>query len=146
MTCNHYKVPPMTRAESSQAMGWGPPPTPEEFRPRGMSDAQFAKWATALQAQWDADEAEHMASDPAPAFACGEKLIIPVCKCGVAADYLCDYPIGKGNTCDLNLCDRCRFVAGDDLDLCAIHRAEFMRKAGVERINSWPPPRKGVPR
>lgn len=34
---------------------------------------------------------------------CGEG-IIPCSICGIVADYLCDYPLGKGKTCDAPLC------------------------------------------
>ena len=39
-------------------------------------------------------------------FWCGEK-ITPCKLCGGVAENLCDYPVGKGATCDLELCEKC---------------------------------------
>ena len=36
-------------------------------------------------------------------FICG-KGVVACCVCGAVADHLCDYPMGKGKTCDANLC------------------------------------------
>ena len=62
----------------------------------------------------------------------------PVCACGITAEYLCDYPIGGGKTCDLNLCDRCKRSIGEDRDLCLVHHAQVM---GIPKVNPWPPKR-----
>lgn len=57
-------------------------------------------------------------------FICGEG--IEACgECGVAADYLCDFPMGRGKTCDAVLCDDHAHVIGDDRHLCPIHAAVF---------------------
>ena len=44
----------------------------------------------------------------------------PCSNCGEVADYLCDYPVGEGKTCDLNLCRKCRTHVGK-FDFCNIH-------------------------
>ena len=36
-------------------------------------------------------------------FICGEG-ITPCATCGAVAEHLCDYPMGKGKTCDAPLC------------------------------------------
>ena len=35
---------------------------------------------------------------------------------------LCDYPTGKGKTCDRKMCDRCATSVGEDLDYCPTHQ------------------------
>lgn len=65
----------------------------------------------------------------------------PMCACGHTAEMLCDYPMGRGKTCDLPVCWCCSRSIGQDKDLCLIHHAEFVRKTGVARINPWPPKR-----
>lgn len=58
------------------------------------------------------------------------------------ADLLCDWPIGKGKTCDLSLCEDCAHEIGEDLHCCKIHYALWQRKTGKDRrINAWPPPK-----
>ena len=59
---------------------------------------------------------------------------MPVCKCGHWADVLCDWPMGRGKTCDIALCKCCSHEIGDDLDACVIHWHIFTRKTGVQRI------------
>lgn len=41
--------------------------------------------------------------------------------CGKPADYLCDYPIGDGKTCDKPICKKCKTIVGDNLDYCPTH-------------------------
>ena len=77
-----------------------------------------------------------------PVFLCGQKVQQdPFCPCGHTAEMLCDYPMGRGKTCDLPLCWCCRKHIAEDMDLCAIHFAEFVKKSGTEQINPWPPRR-----
>ena len=52
-------------------------------------------------------------------FVCGDG--IRACSnCGQVADYLCDYPVGEGKTCDLRICKQCRIHIGK-YDFCPIH-------------------------
>jgi hypothetical protein len=66
-------------------------------------------------------------------FMCGSGL--ELCKiCGWVADVLCDYPMGKGKTCDIQLCSNCAFEVGDDFHLCPVHKAEFSSKAKINKV------------
>jgi hypothetical protein len=60
-------------------------------------------------------------------FLCGSGPVAPTCRCGHLADLLCDWPIGKGKTCDLPLCSSCSVRIGDDQDLCLIHHNLFAK-------------------
>lgn len=54
-------------------------------------------------------------------FMCGSG-ITPCGVCGRPADFLCDYPSGKGKTCDLPLCwEHAHPVQKDRQDLCLLH-------------------------
>lgn len=43
--------------------------------------------------------------DEGPTFLCGEG--VAACACGYFAEYLCDFPMGGGKTCDAPLCEDC---------------------------------------
>jgi hypothetical protein len=73
-------------------------------------------------------------TDIGTGFVCGDDEAVVACHfCGYWSEYLCDYPVGEGKTCDLPLCIDCINTIGDDLDLCPIHYAEFVseKKVGV---------------
>lgn len=53
-------------------------------------------------------------------FVCGDG-VQPCHSCGKVADWLCDYPVGVGKTCDLPICDQCRTHVGI-YDFCPIHQ------------------------
>jgi hypothetical protein len=141
VTCNHHTLPPMTLREAKDAMGFDC-----EYRefspPKDLGLDQAVREFERRKAEWDAAHAskENIAPDAA-VFMCGD-IVIPVCACGTAADYLCDYPVGHGKTCDLNLCVTCRRNVGEELDLCALHYPAWCRESGVARVNPWPPPRR----
>lgn len=40
-----------------------------------------------------------------PTFVCGPDVV--ACACGYLAEYLCDFPTGRGKTCDAPLCEDC---------------------------------------
>jgi hypothetical protein len=69
---------------------------------------------------------------------CGSGKPEPQCSCGAIAEFLCDYPMGKGKTCDMGMCDEHRNPIGAERDLCIIHLAEFR---GAKSIGEWPPRR-----
>lgn len=43
--------------------------------------------------------------------------------CHRCADWLCDFPLGQGETCDANLCDDHAYPAGHGLHFCPAHAA-----------------------
>lgn len=45
----------------------------------------------------------------------------PCSVCGKAAGRLCDFPTGKGRTCDAPLCSSCSTKLSGDRDLCPDH-------------------------
>ena len=60
-------------------------------------------------------------------FMCGE-LELEKCKdCGCAADFLCDYPVGKDKTCDALLCEKHSHPIGPNLHYCKEHYEEFKK-------------------
>ncbi len=50
--------------------------------------------------------------------------IEPCVVCGMPADFLCDYPVGRRRTCDQPLCEKHRIHQGaewQDIDFCPTH-------------------------
>jgi hypothetical protein len=77
-------------------------------------------------------------------FFCGKNLkpeFMPVCACGIFADFLCDYPMAGGKTCDAPLCEEHRHPIRADMDFCLVHFAEFRGKSGRSSLGVWPPAR-----
>jgi hypothetical protein len=60
-------------------------------------------------------------------FVCGDG-VIPCKSCGQISKYLCDYPIGNGKTCDIELCEDCKVTIGK-FDFCPVHALQFKIKA-----------------
>jgi hypothetical protein len=55
--------------------------------------------------------------------------------CGAVSDNLCDYPVGKGKTCDRKICDDHSKRVGLDIHYCPTHAKhwnKFRRSGGVE--------------
>ena len=95
------------------------------------------------KADWDAAQDRIIGDDVSSVWICGD-IEIPMCKergCEHAGDFLCDWPMGRGKTCDLPLCTRHAREIGEDRHLCPIHHPMFVKNAGASRINSWPPKR-----
>ena len=46
-------------------------------------------------------------------------------RCAWAAEYLCDYPVGNGKTCDRPLCSDHAYEVAPDIHYCAQHYSEF---------------------
>jgi hypothetical protein len=61
--------------------------------------------------------------------------------CGDVGDNLCDWPMGRGKTCDLPLCDDHAREIGENRHLCFIHHPMWVKATGIERVNQWPPPK-----
>jgi hypothetical protein len=90
-------------------------------------------------------EHEILEPDNSPMIMCGDGMEpSDVCACAHFADYLCDWPVGRGKTCDIVMCDCCGTKVGDDKHLCAIHLALFDKdKPGSRNVAARPwPPRK----
>lgn len=74
--------------------------------------------------------------DGGTVFMCGD--LGPQCaaeKCAAATDYLCDYPVGDGKTCDLPLCDSHAYEVAPNIHYCPGHLtlwAEFRKSGGVQ--------------
>ena len=66
---------------------------------------------------------------------CGD--LGPACiECGAVAEYLCDYPVGEGKTCDRPLCDAHAERIAPDIHYCPSHSKlwlEFRQSGGVEK-------------
>jgi hypothetical protein len=60
--------------------------------------------------------------------------IAPCDECGKCADYLCDFPMGRGKTCDHKLCDEHAHPLGSDRHLCPIHAAIYQGSGAMEPI------------
>jgi hypothetical protein len=65
-------------------------------------------------------------------FVCGRG-ITPCGECGSPSDYLCDFPTGDGNTCDIPLCGFHSCEVGEDKHFCPIHTAMF-RATGASKL------------
>ena len=73
-------------------------------------------------------EAEKKRHEGARIFMCGENLELQNCAdCTHVADYLCDYPVGDGKTCDRAMCDTHAHEIGPNLHYCDSHHAEWRR-------------------
>lgn len=60
---------------------------------------------------------------PVTAIICGGgHRIKPCATCSHIATKLCDFPIGKGKTCDAPICDGCATEVGMGIDYCPRHK------------------------
>ncbi len=48
-------------------------------------------------------------------------------ECGAIADNLCDYPVGKGKTCDRAICEEHSSPIGVDIHYCPHHSNEWKK-------------------
>jgi hypothetical protein len=66
---------------------------------------------------------------------CGD-LGPPCSLCPASSDFLCDYPVGRGKTCDLHLCGQHGTEVAPNVHYCPGHLEEwktFKDGGGVER-------------
>lgn len=67
-------------------------------------------------------------------FLCGD--FGPHCAdCAAVGDFLCDYPVGKGKTCDRPMCDDHAHEIGYELHYCEAHYQmwqDFKNQGGVD--------------
>ncbi len=69
-------------------------------------------------------------------FARGAKMPPNCRECGDMAGFQCDYPVGKGKTCDRDLCSEHAIEVAPDTHYCPAHHAEwekFSADGGVQR-------------
>lgn len=140
MTCNVVIPCPLARMTVREALEvfgqqGGMLPITDDDKPRGMSAAQWVGVKARKQRERDTENESFI--DPVPMIACGD-IEFPACACGHCADFLCDYPVGKGKTCDLALCGCCRESIGEERDLCRIHAAQFRGAPSVVQKFSKP--------
>lgn len=114
MTCQRIKTRPMSLYEAMEAFGskhgWGPP----DNKPRTKQQL--------VDLQKEQERVEKETIIPGGEFFLhGDFDPFAVCRCGYESDRLCDYPMGKGETCDAPLCQDCAVCIGKDLDLCRVH-------------------------
>lgn len=66
-------------------------------------------------------------------FMCGRENNERHCLCGDFGDYLCDYPVGEGKTCDVPMCERDRHSVAPEIDYCNTHYPEWeaFKKTGA---------------
>ena len=55
-------------------------------------------------------------------------------ECCLIAEYLCDWPMGRGKTCDHKLCQMHSHPIAADHHLCPIHAAVFKSTGVMEPI------------
>ena len=56
-------------------------------------------------------------------------------KCAAVSDFLCDYPVGEGKTCDLPLCSSHAYEVAPNVHYCPSHLVlwqEFKNSGGVK--------------
>lgn len=133
MPCHRYRPEPMTLREAVRIISGHD----NEYEPDPkIGDANNAR----RKAAWDAKNDALLPDDP-NFFICGD-FEMTMCRetgCDREGSLLCDWPMGRGKTCDLPLCpDHAREI-GDDRHLCPIHHPMWIKQAGAARINPWPP-------
>lgn len=136
MPCYRYRPEPTTQREAiRQAYGRENDYVPD---PK-LGDANNAR----LKAAWDAKNDAIINDDPGLITMCGdfEMAMCRETKCDREGQFLCDWPMGRGKTCDLPLCPGHAREIGDDRHLCPIHHPMWIKQAGAARINPWPPTR-----
>jgi hypothetical protein len=74
-------------------------------------------------------------SDGGKMFICGD--LGPHCRdCSAVGDYLCDYPVGEGKTCDAPMCETHASEVAPNTHYCAGHMAlwaAYRESGAVER-------------
>lgn len=59
----------------------------------------------------------------------------PATCCGWVTEFLCDYPVGEGKTCDRRLCEDHAHEVAPDIHYCSAHYkqwSEFEKSGGVK--------------
>lgn len=113
-------------------------PTREEYE-RWKKQGYLGSWA-----QYNASKA---ASQGSAVFMCGD-LGDHCADCMGFGDYLCDFPVGEGKTCDRLMCDDHANEIAPEVHYCAAHLKmweEFKAAGGVSaelaNVVAFPKPR-----
>lgn len=132
--CQRIRVPAVMHSDTLQREG------------ESQADPELRRWYLDKAAEIRGTVYDHR-HEESWAWTCGPGPRDPQCQCGAIADALCDYPIGKGKTCDIGMCEEHRNRAGEDVDFCPVHIAEYRGKAGEADVvmpsprRPWPPKR-----
>ena len=59
------------------------------------------------------------------------------CQCGWVVDFLCDYPVGEGKTCDRGMCVYCVNEIAPDLHYCNCHNTEWKKFVESGGVRKW---------
>lgn len=114
----------------------------------GPTRAEFEQWQKlGYIGTWEQYSASKRANAGGTMFICGD--LGDHCRdCSGFGDFLCDYPVGDGKTCDAPLCDDHATEVAPEVHYCAGHFAEwekFRESGGVakelENIVAFPKPR-----
>lgn len=136
MPCFKVKSRPTTLGDLRKAMG----SRSEGYPPHVLDPKQGA--ANVERAKRDWDRAQNSVVPGGEFVMCGRDLHVEMCLetgCEYQGETLCDWPMGKGKTCDIALCtDHAKHI-GEDRDLCPIHFAMWVEATRTERVNEWPP-------
>ena len=141
MPCYRYRPEPMTQREMVRELHRDDPDVSESVRNNEyVPDPKLGERNnTRAKAVWDAKN--DALDEPGLITMCGD-FEMTLCRepgCDREGLYLCDWPMGRGKTCDLPLCPGHAREIGEDRHLCPIHHPMWTKQAGVARINPWPP-------
>lgn len=102
---------------------------------KGPTREEFAEWRKlGYTGDWEQYRLAKERGGGGTMFICGD-LGDHCADCNALGEYLCDYPVGEGKTCDRPLCDTHRHEIGVDLHYCEAHHQmwqEFKDGGGVD--------------
>lgn len=136
MPCYKIKNAPMTLWDAKEAMGG-----PHGYLPGrpwgGKGHPQYPElWPDEVAKE----KGTILGADGGDGWMCGE--LGPHCYepgCGTMSDLLCDWPMGRGKTCDLPMCEGHAREIGIDRHLCIIHHGMWQAQSAPVGGNKWPP-------
>lgn len=104
-------------------------------RVRPPSRAEFELWQKmGYTGSWDDYRTTRAGDVGRTMFLCGE--FGPHCvDCAAVGDFLCDYPVGDGKTCDRPMCDDHAHEIAPEIHYCDAHYrmwTEFRERGGVD--------------
>lgn len=59
-------------------------------------------------------------------------------RCRRVGEFLCDFPVGGGRTCDRPVCKAHRHPVAPGVDYCTVHAVNAPRWVGQLELFSWP--------